>query len=122
MHEVAKELGVPSKELVERLKGMGVDVKSHSSSIDDSVVAQLKAPAKPHRPRPSRRRRRSRRLKHLPDEARRHLRRPNRNRKPNLNLRRSPSRSRHNPSPKSLLHRRPPRFPNRFPRSTCTAE
>jgi len=45
VHEVAKELGVPSKELVERLKGMGVDVKSHSSSIDDSVVAQLKAPA-----------------------------------------------------------------------------
>ena len=45
VHEIAKRLGVPSKELVERLKGMGVDVKSHSSSVDESVVARLEGAA-----------------------------------------------------------------------------
>ncbi len=45
VYEVAKELGVPAKDIIERLKALGVDVKSHSSSIDDSVVAQLKGGA-----------------------------------------------------------------------------
>lgn len=47
VYEVAKELGVPAKELVERLKSMGVEVKSHSSSIDESVAATLKGGAAP---------------------------------------------------------------------------
>jgi len=42
VHEVAKQLGVSSKELIERLKGLGVEVKSHSSTISDDVVAQLR--------------------------------------------------------------------------------
>src|SRR5438309_596332 len=42
VHEVAKELGVTSKELIEKLRGMGVEVKSHSSTIDDEVAAQLR--------------------------------------------------------------------------------
>ncbi len=45
VYEAAKELGVPAKELVGRLKALGVDVKSHSSSVDESVIAGLKAPA-----------------------------------------------------------------------------
>src|SRR5260370_11132224 len=42
VHEVAKELGVTSKEVIERLRGLGVEVKSHSSTIDDEVAAQLR--------------------------------------------------------------------------------
>ncbi|HVE92074.1 MAG TPA: translation initiation factor IF-2 [Actinomycetota bacterium] len=45
VYELAKELGVPSKELVERLKSMGVDVKSHSSTVDDDVASRLAAPS-----------------------------------------------------------------------------
>jgi translation initiation factor IF-2 len=45
VYEVAKQLGVPAKELVERLRSMGVDVKSHSSSVDESVAAKLSPPA-----------------------------------------------------------------------------
>ena len=56
VYEVAKELGVPAKEIIERLKAVGVDVKSHSSSIDESVAAQLKgegaAPAAAAEPTP----------------------------------------------------------------------
>jgi translation initiation factor IF-2 len=42
VYAVAKELGVSSKELVERLHGMGVEVKSAQSTIDDDVIARLK--------------------------------------------------------------------------------
>jgi translation initiation factor IF-2 len=47
VYEIAKELGLPAKEVVERLKAMGHDVKSHSSTVDESVIATLKAPAEP---------------------------------------------------------------------------
>ena len=42
VYEVAKELGVASKELIERLKAMGVPVKSHSSTIEQDVAEQLR--------------------------------------------------------------------------------
>lgn len=45
VYEVAKELGVGSKELIERLAGMGVEVKSHSSTIPDDVAAKLRGDA-----------------------------------------------------------------------------
>ncbi len=45
VYEAAKELGVSNKEMIEKLRGIGVEVKSHSSSVDESVIAQLKAPA-----------------------------------------------------------------------------
>jgi translation initiation factor IF-2 len=41
VYEIAKKLGVPAKEVVERLKGAGVEVKSHSSSVDESVISLL---------------------------------------------------------------------------------
>jgi translation initiation factor IF-2 len=41
VYEAAKKLGIPAKQLVEELRAKGVDVKSHSSSVDESVVAQL---------------------------------------------------------------------------------
>ncbi len=41
VHEAAKKLGISSKELIERLKALGVDVKTASSSVDESELAKL---------------------------------------------------------------------------------
>jgi translation initiation factor IF-2 len=38
VHEIAKEQGIPSKELLERLRAAGVEVKAVASSIDESVA------------------------------------------------------------------------------------
>ena len=40
VHELAKQINVPAKDLVDQLKAEGVDVKSHMSGIDDDVVAR----------------------------------------------------------------------------------
>ena len=42
VHELAKELGVDNKDLMEALKKKDVEVKSHMSSLEDNVVADLK--------------------------------------------------------------------------------
>ncbi len=42
VHELAKELGLSSKETIEKLGGLGVEVKSHASSVSDEEVARLK--------------------------------------------------------------------------------
>jgi translation initiation factor IF-2 len=54
VYELAKQLGVSNKELLDRLHNLGVEVKSHSSSIDDKAVRLVfeqeekkKAPAAP---------------------------------------------------------------------------
>jgi translation initiation factor IF-2 len=44
VYEIAKQLGRPAKEVVAQLQSMGFDVKSHSSSVDESVLTQLQAP------------------------------------------------------------------------------
>jgi translation initiation factor IF-2 len=48
IYELARTLGIPSKELVHELKKQGIDVKSHMSSVDEEtaelVVAMFKAP------------------------------------------------------------------------------
>ena len=36
VHEIAKELGKSSKEMVEILQKLGLDVKNHMSTIEDS--------------------------------------------------------------------------------------
>jgi translation initiation factor IF-2 len=41
-HELAKELGVSTKELIETLHSIGVDVKSHMSAIDPVAVELLR--------------------------------------------------------------------------------
>jgi len=46
VHEVAKELGISSKDLMKLLNRVGVEVKSHSASLDDDVVGRLKEAAK----------------------------------------------------------------------------
>lgn len=42
VHEIAKELGIPSKEMVDKLQKMGLDVKNHMSTVDESQVSWVK--------------------------------------------------------------------------------
>ncbi|MEX2421307.1 MAG: translation initiation factor IF-2 N-terminal domain-containing protein, partial [Actinomycetota bacterium] len=43
VHELAKELGVASKELLAALKEMGIDGLTASSSVPDQAVPRLRA-------------------------------------------------------------------------------
>jgi len=43
VHEVAKELGLTSKEVLAHLKKIGEEVKSHASTIDEDLAARVKA-------------------------------------------------------------------------------
>ena len=47
LYEIAKELGKESKEVVARAKELGLDVKSHSSSVEAAVAEQIAASFKP---------------------------------------------------------------------------
>ncbi len=51
VYELAKELGVDNKELIARLEKMGISVKTHSSTLEDSEVERVKKEylaAEPH--------------------------------------------------------------------------
>lgn len=52
VHELAKEIGLTSKEALERLAGLGIEVKSHASSLTDEQAAKLRAPAAKGAPAP----------------------------------------------------------------------
>ena len=43
VHEFAKEVGVPSKEVIAKLKDMGEFVKSSSSTLNPMVLKKLRA-------------------------------------------------------------------------------
>ena len=43
LYELAKEMDVSSKELLEQAKEMGINIKSHLSVISDDDVKNLKA-------------------------------------------------------------------------------
>lgn len=54
LNEIARELGVPSKEVVEKAQALGFDVKSHASSVEADAAAKIaksfgesKSPSKP---------------------------------------------------------------------------
>ena len=47
IYTLAKELGVEAQELIDRLVGMGIEVRSHSSSIEEDVAAKLKKEMRP---------------------------------------------------------------------------
>ncbi|HGL0128312.1 TPA: translation initiation factor IF-2 [Streptococcus pneumoniae] len=47
LYEIAKEFGKESKEVVARAKELGLDVKSHSSSVEEAVAAKIAASFKP---------------------------------------------------------------------------
>ncbi|EOB21370.1 translation initiation factor IF-2 [Streptococcus mitis 11/5] len=51
LYEIAKELGKESKEVVARAKELGLDVKSHSSSVEEAVAAKIAASFKPASPK-----------------------------------------------------------------------
>lgn len=61
VHELAKELGLSSKALMDLLAGMKVAARSHSSSLDEATVERVRkhvkekaAPQPPSRPAPAR--------------------------------------------------------------------
>src|SRR5437588_9737452 len=41
VHEIAKERGLTSKELLERLRAAGVEVKAASSNVDEAVALKV---------------------------------------------------------------------------------
>ncbi len=41
VYDLAKQIDMPNKELVAKLRSLGIEVKSHSSSIDDKSVRML---------------------------------------------------------------------------------
>src|ERR1700760_3401667 len=43
VHEIAKERGLPTKDVLARLKAAGVDVKASSSSVDEEVASRVLA-------------------------------------------------------------------------------
>jgi len=42
VYQLAKELGVPSKQLVEELKKLGVDIVSYQSTVDEETADLLR--------------------------------------------------------------------------------
>ena len=42
LYELAKELGIANKELVERVRSLGIDVKNHMSNLDTDDVTWVK--------------------------------------------------------------------------------
>src|SRR5438132_9922327 len=43
VYEAAKEFNLTADKLMQLLRGMGVPIKSEASSVDDSVVAKIRA-------------------------------------------------------------------------------
>lgn len=42
VHELARDLGIPSREMVEKLQGLGINVKNHMSTVDESQISWVK--------------------------------------------------------------------------------
>ena len=53
VHQLAKELHLTSKEVMDRLKALKVDVKSHSSSVDEETAERLRQRLAPPKPEPA---------------------------------------------------------------------
>ncbi|HKY33423.1 MAG TPA: translation initiation factor IF-2 N-terminal domain-containing protein, partial [Candidatus Polarisedimenticolia bacterium] len=56
IHELAKRVGLPTKEVVERLRAQGVEVRSNLSSVDEESDTRLKAAPAAAAPAPPSRR------------------------------------------------------------------
>ncbi|MHB1571770.1 MAG: translation initiation factor IF-2 N-terminal domain-containing protein, partial [Solirubrobacteraceae bacterium] len=54
VHEIAKERGIPAKDVLARLKAAGVEVKAASSSVDAEVAARVLGNGSPSAPAPER--------------------------------------------------------------------
>jgi len=53
VHEIAKAMGLGTNEVIERLKVMGVEVKSHLSTVDEDVAKKIMASGKNNVPKSS---------------------------------------------------------------------
>ena len=42
IHEIAKELGLTSKQIIEKAQSLGIEVSSHMSSVDDSQASKIR--------------------------------------------------------------------------------
>lgn len=42
IHEIAKEIGLTSKEIIEKAKNLGIEVTSHLSSVTDDQAKKIK--------------------------------------------------------------------------------
>ena len=51
LYEIAKELGKESKEVVARAKELGLEVKSHASSVEVAAAEKIVASFKPAAPK-----------------------------------------------------------------------
>ena len=49
LYEIAKELGKESKEIVARAKELGIEVKSHASSVESEIATRITASLKKKR-------------------------------------------------------------------------
>src|SRR5512138_1337640 len=45
VHALAQKMGIDNKELIAKLKAVGVEVTNHMAAIDDEVAKKLQAPA-----------------------------------------------------------------------------
>lgn len=45
VHELAQKMGIENKELIVRLKAMGIEISNHMAAIDEDVAKKLQAPA-----------------------------------------------------------------------------
>jgi translation initiation factor IF-2 len=45
VHELAQKMGIENKELIVRLKAIGVEISNHMAAIDEDVAKKLQAPA-----------------------------------------------------------------------------
>ncbi|HWU87447.1 MAG TPA: translation initiation factor IF-2 N-terminal domain-containing protein, partial [Kofleriaceae bacterium] len=42
MYEIAKEVGIPNKDLIAKIRALGLEVNNHMSSLDADDVARIK--------------------------------------------------------------------------------
>ena len=42
IHEIAKELGLTSKQIIEKANSLGIEVSSHLSSVDEKQAKSIK--------------------------------------------------------------------------------
>src|SRR3990172_12686194 len=50
VYELAKELGIENKDLIAHLGKLGIEVKSHSSALEDSDIERVKRLLRAHEP------------------------------------------------------------------------
>ena len=41
VYEVAKQLNISNKDLIDKLKGIGIEVSNHMASIDDATIEKV---------------------------------------------------------------------------------